>query len=126
MRIGQIRWNNQVMAAIFGTGGARPIPDHTLFDLLARAEVEKVSLEEMALSQASAQHVQAPPIIPIHPREVWACGSTYRTNVEYRDTVSGSGKKIYSQVFASERPYLSFKGTARVCVRTSVSGPTPS
>jgi 2-dehydro-3-deoxy-D-arabinonate dehydratase len=97
MRLGQIRWNNKVIAAVFDSAGARPIPDYTLHDLLMRADAEKVALRDLAQEHAAAQHVQTPPVIPIYPREVWGCGLTY--------DASNTG-----------RPELFFKGTARVCV----------
>jgi 2-dehydro-3-deoxy-D-arabinonate dehydratase len=113
MRLGQIRWNNQVTAAIFNGEGARPIPDNTLYDLLVRAETEKVPLPALALEEASSQHVPAPPIIPIHPREVWACGCTYQRNVAFRDA---DREGLHCDVYKSSRPEIFFKGTARVCV----------
>jgi 2-dehydro-3-deoxy-D-arabinonate dehydratase len=97
MRIGQVRWNNQVMAAVFDAGGARPIPDYTLYDFLMRADAEKTSLQDLALAHAASQHVNVPPVIPIHPREAWGCGRTYDSS-------------------ASGRPEIFFKGTSRVCV----------
>jgi 2-dehydro-3-deoxy-D-arabinonate dehydratase len=116
MRLGQIRWNNQVMAAIFELEGARPIPDHTFLELLARSEVEKIPLEKLALAQASQTHVDTPPIIPIHPREVWACGCTYQSSAAFRDSEHGAREGFYHYVHQADRPEIFFKGTARVCV----------
>ncbi|MBI4874967.1 MAG: fumarylacetoacetate hydrolase family protein [Acidobacteria bacterium] len=97
MRLGQIRWNNDVTAAIFEGNLARPVPDHTLYDLVRRSEIDHVPLRELARQQASSHREEIQPVIPIHPRELWACGGTYDL-VERR------------------RPEISFKGTARVCV----------
>ena len=55
MRLGQIRWNGEVTAAVFEETGARPIPEHTLYDLLQRSEKEGVSLPQLA-----KQHVSKP------------------------------------------------------------------
>ena len=116
MLLGQIRWNNQVIAAVFDSAGARPLPDHTLQELIARSEVEKIPLQDLALEQASSQHVQATPIIPIHPREVWACGCTYETSAAFRDAEHGTREGFYAHVHNADRPEIFFKGTARVCV----------
>jgi len=101
MRLGQIRWNNDVTAAIFDGNSARPIPDHTLYDLIRRSEIDHVPLIELARQQASSHKEEIPPILPIHPREVWGCGGAY---VAGGDPAAGA------------RPEIFFKGTARVCV----------
>ena len=73
MRLGQIRWNNNVTAAIFEKDGmVRPIPDYTVYDLIRLAEMENASLTKVATRLAIAHKEAALPIIPIHPREVWA------------------------------------------------------
>ncbi len=42
MRLGQIRWNNNVTAAIFEKDGmVRPIPDYTVYDLIRLAEIHE-------------------------------------------------------------------------------------
>ncbi|MCX6638012.1 MAG: fumarylacetoacetate hydrolase family protein, partial [Acidobacteria bacterium] len=97
MRLGQIRWNNEVTAAIFDGNLARPVPDHTLYDLIRRSEIDHLPLTELARQQASAHKQEIPPILPIHPREVWGCGGSY-------------------EAAAQARPEIFFKGTARVCV----------
>ena len=116
MRIGQIRWNNEITAAIFENGHARPIPGHTLLDLITRSEVEHTTLSELAGGMASQQLVQASPIIPIKPVEVWACGCTYEMSASFRDAEHGTREGFYAHVFKAPRPEIFFKGTARVCV----------
>jgi 2-dehydro-3-deoxy-D-arabinonate dehydratase len=116
MRLGQIRWNDTVMAAIFDAEGARPIPDHSLYDLLVRAEVEKTPLPQLAQQQASKTHADTPPIIPIRPPEVWACGCTYKSSAAFRDGEHGTREGFYNHVHRADRPEIFFKGTARVCV----------
>ena len=101
MRLGQIRWNNEVTAAIFDGNLARPVPDHTLYDLIRRSEIDQLPLTELARQQASAHKQEAPPVLPIHPREVWGCGGCYETG---------------ASAAAQARPEIFFKGTARVCV----------
>ena len=64
MKLGQIKWNNEVTAAVFDGALARPIPGHTLYDLIRRSEVEKTSLTELASTMAATH------------KEVWACGCT--------------------------------------------------
>lgn len=97
MRLGQIKWNGATTAAIFNHVSARPIPDYTLFDLICRAEKENRPLSQLAEELAIPGSVPAEPMIPLQPREVWGCGSTYRE-------ANGT------------RPHIFFKGTARVCV----------
>jgi 2-dehydro-3-deoxy-D-arabinonate dehydratase len=116
MRLGQIRWNNQITAAVFDERGARPIPEYTLQGLLERAEKENVPLGLLAQRQASAHAEDAPPIIPIHPKEVWACGCTYEMSASFRDAEHGTREGFYAYVYREARPEIFFKGTARVCV----------
>ncbi len=101
MRLGQIRWNNEVTAAIFEGDLARPVPDHTLYDLIRRSEIDHVPLTELARQQASSHREAASPAIPIHPREVWGCGGTYAP---------------VGSPASQDRPVIFFKGTARTCV----------
>ena len=72
MRIGQIRSNGAIVAAVFEDDGAHQIPAHTLYDLIRRASAESISLDELARKLASRVVDSAPPILPIHPPEVWA------------------------------------------------------
>ncbi len=118
MRLGQIKWNGTTTAAVFDAKGARPIPDHTMIDLIHRAEVEGASLASLAASMAST-HAEAPvPLLPISPREVWACGCTYEMSASFRDAEHGTREGFYAYVFKEPRPEIFFKGTARVCVGT--------
>ena len=117
MRIGQIRWNNEVTAAVFENGNAWPIPGHNVQNLIQRSEVEGTTLQALAAQLASKQLVQAQPIIPIKPVEVWACGCTYEMSATFRDSEQGTREGFYAYVFNPEaRPEIFFKGTARVCV----------
>ncbi len=117
MRLGQIRWNNRVTAAIFDDDTARLIPDYSIIDLMERAEIEGVELTALARTHASNHREQgASPIIPIHPREVWACGCTYAQSAEFRDAEHGTREGFYAHVYREPRPEIFFKGTARICV----------
>lgn len=116
MRLGQIAWNGAVTAAIFENGQARPIPGRSLLELLLRAEQDNASLESLAASLASKQSVDAPPLIPIHPTEVWGCGCTYESSAAFHEAEHGTREGFYAQVYRNERPEVFFKGTARVCV----------
>lgn len=118
MRLSQVIWNGKVTAAIFDEGGqARPIPDYTLQDLIRRSEVDKITLSELAHRQAAAHSEALKPIIPIAPREVWACGCTYEMSASFRDSEHNTREGFYAYVFnANNRPESFFKGTARVCV----------
>ena len=116
MHLGQIRWQGQVRAAIFEDGCARPVSEYTMADLIARSEKEGDPLPDVARRLASIHSEDAPPIIPLMPREVWACGCTYETSASFRDSEHGTREGFYSHVHRSERPEIFFKGTARVCV----------
>lgn len=116
MRLGQIRWNNEITAAVFDQNGARPIPEYTMQGLIERSEKENVPLTTLAARHAAAQALKATPIIPIHPREVWACGCTYEMSASFRDAEHGTREGFYAYVYREPRPEVFFKGTARVCV----------
>lgn len=117
MRLGQIKWNNNTTAAIFdGDGTARPIPDYNVYDLIRLAELERNSLAKVANRLASTHREAAQPLIPIHPREVWACGCTYKQSSDFRDAEHGTREGFYAYVYREARPEIFFKGTSRVCV----------
>lgn len=118
MKIGQIFWNKNVTAAVFDAEGhARPIPGHTVYDLIVRSEKEGVAIQDLAASMAAGHAVEAvTPLIPIKPREVWACGCTYEMSASFRDAEHGTREGFYAAVYRGDRPEVFFKGTARVCV----------
>ncbi len=116
MQLGQIRWNNKTVAAIFSEGTARPVPEYTLWDLVQRSEAENIPLAQVAQRLASAHREAAAPLIPIQPKEVWACGCTYEASATFRDAEHGTREGFYAHVHRAERPEIFFKGTARVCV----------
>lgn len=116
MKLGQILRDNAICAAIFENGKARPIPDYSLYDLVIRADVEKMELGALAARLASSHWVESDPLIPVLPKEVWACGCTYEMSAAFRDAEHGTREGFYRQVFESPRPEVFFKGTARVCV----------
>ncbi|MBM3724134.1 MAG: 2-keto-3-deoxy-D-arabinonate dehydratase [Acidobacteria bacterium] len=116
MRLGQIQHNDRTVAAIFEGAVARPIPDYTLLALLRRAEDEGATLAGLANRLVSAHREAAEPLLPISPREVWACGCTYETSAAFRDAEHGTREGFYAHVYREPRPELFFKGTGRVCV----------
>ncbi|MBZ2179111.1 MAG: fumarylacetoacetate hydrolase family protein [Acidobacteria bacterium] len=117
MKLGQIKWNNEVTAAVFDGDKARPIPGHTLYDLIRRSEVEKTPLTELASTMAATHKETAAPIIPLSPKEVWACGCTYEMSASFRDAEHNTREGFYRYVFdPANRPEVFFKGTSRVCV----------
>ena len=104
MRLGQLKWNNTVTAAIFENGQARPIPEYNLYDLILRSEKEHVELAALA-GRLAAPHLQAaPPVIPLSPREIWACDRNYEGS-SYVDGYRVSVDRV-------DRPEIFFKGTA--------------
>lgn len=108
MRLGQLKWNNTVTAAIFENNHARPIPEYNLYDLIVRSEKEHVDLGTLAGRLAAPHFQAAPPLIPLAPREVWACDRNY----EGSSSIDG----FRVGVDRVDRPEIFFKGTARVCV----------
>jgi 2-dehydro-3-deoxy-D-arabinonate dehydratase len=100
MRLGQIRFEKKLTAALFESGGARPVPGYSLVELIRKTATEGVALPVLAEQMASRHPEPAAPAIPICPVEVWGCGSTY---------AQGDGGA------GGERPRIFFKGTARVC-----------
>jgi 2-dehydro-3-deoxy-D-arabinonate dehydratase len=117
MKLGQIYWNKSVTAAVFDAeGNARPIPGHTVYDLIVRSEKEGVSIQELAKTMATGAKEKAKPLIPIKPREVWACGCTYEMSASFRDAEHNTREGFYAAVYRGERPEVFFKGTSRVCV----------
>lgn len=116
MRLGQVRINHQLVAAVFEGELARPIPNYPMLELIRKAQKEGVALGELALELASRHPEPAAPLIPICPPEVWACGCTYQPSASFRDSQHGEREGIYAYVFRQPRPEIFFKGTARVCV----------
>lgn len=116
MHLGQIHWRHAVTAAIFEGDLARPIPDYTMYDLVRRSDQDDVPLAALASRLAVIHGEKADPLIPIRPKEVWACGCTYETSASFRDAEHGTREGFYAQVYRGERPEIFFKGTARVCV----------
>ncbi|WP_031497602.1 fumarylacetoacetate hydrolase family protein [Bryobacter aggregatus] len=117
MKLGQIKSNGSVVAAIFeDTTHARPIPDYSMFDLVERLGVEGGDLKTLASRLATAHVVETTPLIPISPREVWGAGCTYEISSSFRDAEHGTREGFYRAVFEGGRPELFFKGTARIAV----------
>src|SRR5262245_25352431 len=116
MRLGQIRWNGSVTAAMFADGIAYPIPGYTMAGLIQRSEAEGEALAKLVRTHASRHGEAADPLIPLSPTEVWACGCTYETSASFRDAEHGTREGMYAHVYREPRPEIFFKGTARVCV----------
>ncbi len=118
MQLGQVRSEGAVIAAVFEGGLARPIPVHNTLDLIRRAAAQGEPLARMAAQLASRHAEELPPLLPIHPPEVWACGCTYEASATFRDAEHGTVQGMYAEVYRGARPEIFFKGTARVCVGT--------
>lgn len=116
MRLGQIRWQKKVTAAIFENGHVRPIPDYNLYELICASETEHIALGTLAARFAASVRERAEPLIPLQPREVWACGCTYECSASFRDAEHGTREGFYAHVYREARPEIFFKGTSRVCV----------
>ena len=116
MHLGQIKSPGGVIAAVFENGLARPIPGHSMLDLIRRSEVEKVPLAMLAADLASRLPEEHTPVLPINPPEVWGCGCTYDTSASFRDAEHGTREGMYAYVYREARPEIFFKGTSRVCV----------
>ena len=117
MKLGQIKSNGSVVAAIFeDTTHARPIPDYSMYDLTLRADMEGLDLKTIAGRLASTHIEEVTPLIPIAPREVWGAGCTYEISSSFRDAEHGTREGFYRAVFEGGRPELFLKGTARIAV----------
>jgi len=93
MRLGQIRFENKLTAAVFHHGEARPVPGYSMVELIRKAATEGVAVTALAEQMASRHPEPCAPLIPIGPVEAWGC------------ECGGQG-----------RPQVFFKGTARTCV----------
>lgn len=116
MKFGQIEWEGRITAAVFGDGYAQPLPGYTVRELIEEAERRHVDLLEFLKVHASNGQVEAAPVIPIGPREVWACGCTYEMSAAFRDGEHGVREGFYYHAHTAPRPEIFFKGTQRVCV----------
>jgi 2-dehydro-3-deoxy-D-arabinonate dehydratase len=121
MRLGQVKCEGAVVAAVFEGGLARPIPEHNMLDLIRRSEAQKIPLAKLASELAARHPEKLAPLLPIHPPEVWGCGCTYETSASFRDGEHGTREGMYAYVYREGRPEIFFKGTARVCVATGHS-----
>jgi 2-dehydro-3-deoxy-D-arabinonate dehydratase len=116
MHLGQVKVEGNTYAAVFEDGMARPIPVHSMVDLIRRSETQGVPLPELASQLASRHADPLPPVLPVTPPEVWACGCTYQASSSFRDAEHGTREGMYAYVCREPRPEIFFKGTARVCV----------
>src|ERR1700733_5940099 len=115
MRLGQVYDHGRVVAAIYQEGGARPIRNWTLVEVIERAEADGSSLEAFAEREAGGVQSLDSAIV-ISPPEVWASGCTYETSAAFRDAEHGTREGFYAHVYRAERPEIFFKGRARHCV----------
>jgi 2-dehydro-3-deoxy-D-arabinonate dehydratase len=116
MKIGRVNWNERTTAALFDNGKAYPIPEYTLRELIEKSERENTPLTELIAERAAKHEADSGPILPVSPREVWACGCTYEMSASFRDAEHGTREGFYRHVFTAPRPEIFFKGNARVCV----------
>ena len=121
MRLGQVKVEGRLIAAVWEGDLARPIPSHTTLDLIRRAETENRPLAALAAELASRHAEKLAPCLPVQPPEVWACGCTYETSSLFRDAEQGTPEGMYTRVFRDARPEIFFKGTTRVCVASGQS-----
>jgi 2-dehydro-3-deoxy-D-arabinonate dehydratase len=85
-----------------------------MVDLIDRAEAEGVGLGDLASQLASRHAENLPPVLAIHPREVWGCGCTYQDSDGTEGSQDAAGDLDYLR--QHERPEIYLKGTTRVCV----------
>jgi 2-dehydro-3-deoxy-D-arabinonate dehydratase len=116
MRLGQIKAEGGLLAAIFEGDLARPIPGYSVADLVRRSEAEGIPLAQTTARLASHHPAAHAPAVPIVAPEVWACGCTYERSASFRDAEHGTREGMYAYVYNQPRPEIFFKGTARVCV----------
>ena len=117
MKVTQIRHNGAIAAAIVEDGRYRPVPNQTTASLIVQAQASGKPLPDVARALALEALVDAEPLIPIHPAEVWACGCTYAPSAAFRDAELGTREGMYAYVHnTNHRPELFEKGGVRVCV----------
>jgi 2-dehydro-3-deoxy-D-arabinonate dehydratase len=116
MKLGEIVWEGRSVAAVFEKDYARPIPGYTVRTLVDECERRHAPFTEFVEAHASKGQVEALPILPAQPREVWACGCSYEMSATFRDAEHGTREGFYHHAFTAPRPEIFFKGTARVCV----------
>jgi 2-dehydro-3-deoxy-D-arabinonate dehydratase len=116
MKLGQILTGGRLTAAIVEPDFVRPIPEYTLLELVDRCDRDGTPLAETAQRLAAHHRDQEPLLLPIRPREVWACGCTYEMSAAFRDAEHGTREGFYRHVFTAPRPEIFYKGGARVCV----------
>jgi 2-dehydro-3-deoxy-D-arabinonate dehydratase len=116
MKLGQVKIEGAVVAAVFDDGQARPVPAHSMIDLIRRSEAQDMPLSELARQLASRHPESLAPVLPVTPPEVYGCGCTYETSASFRDAEHGTREGMYAYVYREARPEVFFKGTARVCV----------
>src|ERR1017187_6061103 len=116
MRLGQIKSEGGLLAAVFEGDLAREVPGYTVADLIRRSEAQDVSLSRTTARLASHHAEKREPLVPIVPPECWACGCTYERSASFRDAEHGTRDGMYAYVYNQPRPEIFFKGTARVCV----------
>lgn len=116
MHLGQVRFENKTVVALFQDGLARPVPGYTMVELIRKAETESVALPDLVSEMAIHHQETVAPMIPINPPEVWGCGCTYESSAVFRDSRFEGDRPIYSELLTQERPQIYLKGTARVCV----------
>src|ERR1017187_10182848 len=109
MRLGQVKVEGRLIAAVWEGDLARPIPSHTTLDLIRRAQTENRPLSTVAAELAS-RHAEKPgPALAIQPPEVWACGCTYEASSSFRDAEHGTCEGMYAYVYRETRPEIFFK-----------------
>jgi len=116
MRLGQVKVEGRLIAAVWEGDLARLIPSHTTLDLIRRAETENQPLSALAAQLASRHAERLAPSLPVQPPEVWACGCTYEASSRFRDAEQGTTEGMYAKEYREQRPENFFKGTTRVCV----------
>src|SRR5258708_12504244 len=99
MRLGQIKWHNTVTAAIFEDSHARPIPDHNLQQLISRAEQQGEPLPALAKELAQSLRETLDPVIPLQPREIWACGCTYESTPSFPPPHHSTLQRFYAHPY---------------------------
>lgn len=117
MKLGQVKSEGGLMAAIFEDDSVRLIEGMSLLHLLDRAEHEGIALSKLADHLAGPKRAPMAPAIPIVPPELWACGCTYEQSAAFRDGEHNTREGFYHYVYqAANRPEVFMKGTGRTAV----------
>ena len=116
MRLGQVKVEGRLIAAVWEGDLARPIPSHTTLDLIKRAETENRPLSAVAAELASRHAEKLAPLCPCSLPKSGPADALTKPAPAFATPSTARAKACTHYVYREPRPEIFFKGTARVCV----------